>query len=146
MKQVAKYNIYKASSTVLTVGTPIVTLACCGDFFVHRSDTAISAAAVFAFLLSLLFAKDKIMEYIKSPSSLKIAIIGFVFCIVAENLMQPLKWVFGMTIVASAVDEFTFKRLYNSLLIDFPEQYKKFMHVGFLWCNTDKLLEEVDDE
>ena len=140
MKQVAKYNTYKAVSTVLTVGTPIATLACCGDFFIHRSDTAISAAAVFAFLISMLFVKDKMMEFLKSPSGLKVAVIGFVACIILQNLLIPLTWVFGMTIASTAVDELTFKRLYNKLLLNMPLSYKNYEHFGFIFCKTDKLL------
>lgn len=141
MKQVAKYNTYKALSTVLTVGTPIATLACCGDFFIHRSETAISAAAVFAFLISLLFVKDKLLEFMKSPSALKVSVIGFVMCIVLQNLLIPLTWVFGTTIAATAVDELTFKRLYSKLLLlDMPLSYKKFEHFGFIFAKTDTLL------
>lgn len=140
MKQVAKYNTFKACSTALTVGTPIVTLACCGDFFIHRTDTAISAAGVFAILLSLLFAKDKLAEYLKSPTALKISVIGFVFCILVQNLIIPIEWVFGMTIASSALDEFTFKHFYKKILLGLPETYKQFEHVGFIWCKTDTLL------
>lgn len=145
MKQVAKYNTYKAVSTVLTVGTPIATLACCGDFFVHRSDTAISAAAVFAFLLSMLFVKDKMLEFLKSPTALKVAIIGFVFCVVLQNLITPLQWVFGMTIAASAVDELTFKRWYKAIAVSFPEKYKQYEHFGFMFCKTET-LEQLEDK
>ena len=61
MKPIAKYNTYKGVSTVLTVGTPIITLACCSDMFVHRSETAISAAGMFGLLLAALLLKDKIV-------------------------------------------------------------------------------------
>ena len=79
MRAVAKYNTFKGVSTVLSVGTPIVTMACCGDFFIHRSDTAISAAGIFAILIAGLFFKDKLAEKFKSPSALVIAIIGFIY-------------------------------------------------------------------
>lgn len=143
MKPVAKYNTCKALSTVLTVGTPIATMACCGDMFVHRSDTALSAAAVFAFLLSMLFVKDKILNFIKSPTALKVAVIGFVFCIVVGNLIETLRIVFGMTIAACAVDEITFKRIYNNIVIGFPENYKQYEKFGFLITNSEKLVPEV---
>ena len=73
MKTVAKYNICKGVSTLLTMGTPIVTLACCGSFFRERSSTAISAAGLMVILISLLFAKDKIAENFKAPSAFAIA-------------------------------------------------------------------------
>lgn len=143
MKPVAKYNTYKALSTVITVGTPIATMACCGDMFVHRSDTALSAAAVFAFLLSLLFVKDKILNFIKSPTALKVAVTGFVFCVVVGNLIETLRIVFGMTIAACAVDEFTFKRWYNAIVLQFPENYKQYEKFGFLFTHTNTLIPEV---
>ena len=81
MKTVAKYNTFKGVSTGLTIGTPIVTLICCGEMFVHRSDTAISAAGIFAILFSFLFFKDKIIEKFKSPSALVLSIAILVFCV-----------------------------------------------------------------
>ena len=63
MKNVAKYNIFKGVSTLLTFGTPLLTLSCCGDFFVHRSETAISAAGIFAIVICLLLFKDKVVGF-----------------------------------------------------------------------------------
>ena len=77
MKVVAKYNTCKAISTVLTVVTPIVTLMSCSDLFVHRSDSSVSAAGMFAIFLSLLFFKDKIAENFKVPYSLSHQHKGF---------------------------------------------------------------------
>lgn len=59
MKPVAKYNLYKGISTAMTVGTPIATLAACGDLFIHRSETAISAAGVLQYLLFVYFLKTR---------------------------------------------------------------------------------------
>ena len=53
MKTVAKYNICKGVSDVLTLGTPITTLLLCSDFFIHRSDTAISAAGIFVIIVTM---------------------------------------------------------------------------------------------
>ena len=139
MKRVAKYNTCKAMSTVLTVGTPIATMACCGDMFIHRSDTALSATAVFAFLLSMLFLKDKVLDFIKTPTALKVAVIGFVFCVVVGNLIETLRIVFGMTIAASAVDELTFKRIYNNRVLGFPESYEQYKKFGFMFTTTENL-------
>lgn len=145
MKRVAKYNTCKAFSTVLTVGTPVATMACCGDMFIHRSDTAISAAAVFAFLLSLLFVKDKVLSFIKSPTALKVSIIGLVCCVVLGKLIDTLKIVFFMTILASVTDELTFKRIYNNILLGMPDKYEQFMKFGFLATTTEK-IEELERE
>lgn len=147
MKPVAKYNTCKALSTVLTVGTPIATMACCGDMFVHRSDTALSAAAVFAFLLSMLFVKDKILDFIKAPSALIVSIIGFVFCVVVGNIIDTLRIVFGVTMLACITDELTFKRMYNAVIYGLPEDYKQYAKFGFLFTHSSTLLpEEVTDD
>ena len=135
MTNVKKYNIYKGISTVLTVGTPIITLACFGDFFVHRSDTAISAAGIFAILISALFAKDKFMEQLKSPTALKLAIIALVFCVLVENLIIPIEAVCICTIATAGLDELTFKRWYQGIeeeyFQDMPSSCKK---IGFIMC------------
>lgn len=144
MKSVAKYNICKAVSTVLTVGTPIITLACNGDIIVESSGKSMSAAAVFAFLLSLIFVKDKLLEFIKSPTALKVAIIGFVFCVVVGDLIDTLKIVFALTIAASVVDELTFKKIYTSLTYNFPENYKQYEKFGFLFTTSDNLYKDSD--
>ena len=147
MKPVAKYNTCKALSTVLTVGTPIATMACCSDMFVHRSDTALSAAAVFAFLLSALFIKDKILNFIKAPSALVISIIGFVFCVVVGNIIDTLRIVFGITMLACITDELTFKRMYNAVIYGLPENYVQFEKFGFLFTHSSTLLpEEVNND
>lgn len=144
MKTVAKYNTCKAISTVLTVGTPIATLACSGDIIVETSGKSVSAAAVFAFLLSLLFVKDKLLEFVKSPTALKVAIIGFVFCVVVGDLIETLKIVFGLTIAASALDELTFKKIYTSLMYQLPENYKQYEKFGFLFTTSSKLFKDSD--
>lgn len=145
MKSVAKYNIFKGVSTLLTVGTPTITLACMGDLFVHRADTAISACGVFAILLSVLFAKDKIIEQFKSPTAFKVALVGLVIIYIAENIIFPLKCVFWATLAATAVDEVSFKRLYKKVEKALPnvDDYK---HIGFIFATTKKVLGEQDDE
>lgn len=142
MKSVAKYNTFKGVSTLLTVGTPIITLACCGDLFVHRAETAISAAGVFAILIAVLFFKDKLAEKFKSPSALIAAVAVLVLCILVEHIILPVKYVCIATIAASGVDELTFKQWYKSIEKKFPEQAQDFKHVGFVFTTTKKLTEE----
>ena len=105
MKEVGKYNTFKGISTLLTIGTPIITLACCGDFFVERPATAISAAGVFAILIALLFAKDKLAEKLKSPSAFIVSAAVLVIIVVVENILLPMKYVCIATMIASGVDE-----------------------------------------
>ena len=142
MKTVAKYNTFKGVSTFLTVGTPMITLACCGELFVHRAETAISAAGVFAILIAVLFFKDKLAEKFKSPSALIVAVAVLVLCILVEHIILPIKYVCIATIAACGVDEVTFKSWYKKLEKSFPEQAADYKHIGFVFTTTKKLTEE----
>ena len=115
MKIVSKYNTTKAVSTLLTMGTPIVSLFSCSELYVHRSDTAISVAGVFAILLSILFFKDKIAENFKLPSPFVISVVGLAIILLIESIMDPLKIVFVSTIAATGVDAVTFRRIYKNI-------------------------------
>ena len=146
MKQVGKYNTFKGISTLLTMGTPIITLACCGDFFVERPATAISAAGVFAILIALLFAKDKLAEKIKSPSAFIVSAAVLVIIVVVENIILPMKYVCIATMIASGVDELTFKRMYKALECKMPQCWQAYEHFGFIFAKTQDIFDEVQKE
>lgn len=146
MKQVGKYNTFKGISTLLTIGTPIITLACCGDFFVQRSETAISAAGVFAILIALLFAKDKLAEKIKSPSAFIISAAVLIIIVVVENILLPMKYVCIATMIASGVDELTFKRMYKALECKMPQCWQAYEHFGFIFAKTQDIFDTVQNE
>jgi hypothetical protein len=144
MKTVAKYNTSKAVSTVLSVGTPLITLACCGDFFIHRSETAISAAGIFAILIAMLFFKDKIAEKFKSPSALVVSIIVLVLILLVENILYPVKCVCIATIAACGVDELTFKNWYKKIEKGLPEDSDTYKHFGFIFATTKTVMGEEE--
>ena len=146
MKEVGKYNTFKGISTLLTIGTPIITLACCGDFFVERPATAISAAGVFAILIALLFAKDKLAEKIKTPSAFIISAAVLVIIVVVENILLPMKYVCIATMIASGVDELTFKRMYKALECKMPQCWQAYEHLGFIFAKTQDIFDEVQKE
>lgn len=146
MKQVGKYNTFKGISTLLTIGTPIITLACCGDFFVERPATAISATGVFAILIALLFAKDKLAEKIKTPSAFIISAAVLVIIVVVENILLPMKYVCIATMIASGVDELTFKRMYKALECKMPQCWQAYEHFGFIFAKTQDIFDEVQKE
>ena len=146
MKQVGKYNTFKGISTLLTMGTPIITLACCGDFFVERPATAISAVGVFAILIALLFAKDKLAEKIKTPSAFIISAAVLVIIVVVENILLPMKYVCIATMIASGVDELTFKRMYKALECKMPQCWQAYEHFGFIFAKTQDIFDEVQKE
>lgn len=146
MKQVGKYNTFKGISTLLTMGTPIITLACCGDFFVQRPTTAMSAAGVFTILIALLFAKDKLAEKIKSPSAFIVSAAVLVIIVVVENILLPMKYVCIATMIASGVDELTFKRMYKALECKMPQCWQAYEHFGFIFAKTQDIFDEVQKE
>ena len=128
------------------MGTPIITLACCGDFFVERPATAISAAGVFAILIALLFAKDKLAEKIKTPSAFIISAAVLVIIVVVENILLPMKYVCIATMIASGVDELTFKRMYKALECKMPQCWQAYEHFGFIFAKTQDIFDEVQKE
>ena len=146
MKQVGKYNTFKGISTLLTIGTPIITLACCGDFFTERPATAISAEGVFAILIAILFAKDKLAEKIKTPSAFIISAAVLVIIVVVENILLPMKYVCIATMIASGVDELTFKRMYKALECKMPQCWQAYEHFGFIFAKTQDIFDEVQKE
>jgi hypothetical protein len=139
MKRVCKYNLCKGISTLLTVGTPIITLCSCSELFVHRSDTAISAAGIFAILLTLLFAKDKIAENFKVPSAFVLSTVVFILLLMIESVMQPVKYVCIATMCTSGVDELTFKRFYKNIESLLPKEAMSYKYFGFIFSTSDKL-------
>lgn len=132
MTDVAKYNACKGVSTGLTFGAPLITAACLGDFFKQQPSTAISGAALFAVLLSVLLAKDKIAEKFKAPSALIIAVAAFAFCVVVESIIYPVKVISFVTILACGADELTFKHIYKSVELGLPKRVQELKKFGFI--------------
>lgn len=139
MKQVSKYNTFKGVSTVLTIGTPIVTMACSSDFFVNRPETAISAAGIFTIFLMILIFKNKIMENWKVPSAFVVSIAMLILVLLLEHIILPMKYVCLATMISTGVDEVTFKRVYKDIEYLLPKEAQNFKHLGFLFTSTDKL-------
>lgn len=131
MTKVAKYNTFKGISTGITFGAPIATMLAVGELLVQRPATAISGGAVFALLLSALLLKDKLAENFKVPSSLVIAVVVFVFCVLVENIIRPMKITSLVTIIACGVDELTFKGFYKRIETGFPKKAGEYKHYGF---------------
>ena len=139
MKDVGKYNIYKGVSTVLTLGSPIVTLFACGDFFLERSDRTISAAAVFTILVVLLLGRDKLAEKMKFPSAFVLSLGVLVFITIVESIIYPIKIICIVTAITSGLDKITFEHLYKNIEAVLPDIYKGFMHCGFICTTTENL-------
>ena len=145
MKAVGKYNLFKGLSTVLTVGTPLLTLFVNSRFFVHRADSAISAAGVVALLISAFFLKDKLAENFKFPSPFILAAILLVVILFVESILQPMKEVCFMTLLVTGCDELTFKRIYKRIGLLLPKSSEAYKQFGFIFAKTDN-LKGVDNE
>lgn len=149
MTNVAKYNTFKGLSTGLTFGTPLVTMLCVGDVILTQPSSTISASAVFALIVAALFCKDKIAENFKMPSALMIAVAAFVFCILVENILYPMKIISLTTIAACLVDEVSFKRLYKLAELQLPKGAAAAKHFGFYLgkqSTIDSLTEATHEE
>lgn len=136
MKDVAKYNTCKGISTLFTFGTPIVTLACCGEFFKHRSDTALSAAGIFVIIIILFFAKDKLLENFKMPSASVFCLISLIVICLIESILVPIKTVCIATLIMTCVDEVTFKRIYKRIERSFGKDISDYKKLGFIFSTT----------
>lgn len=139
MKPVAKYNTFKGVSTVLTLGTPIVTLACFGDSFIHRPEGSISAAGIFAAIIMILLFKDKFAENWKVPSAFVVSTAVFILILLIEHIILPMKYVALMTMATTAVDELTFKRFYKQVELLLPKEAQAYKKIGFLFTNSKTL-------
>lgn len=139
MKPVAKYNTCKGISTVLTLGTPITTLAICGAEIVTPAGK-ISFAGAMVILITLLFAKDKLAENFKVPSAFVVSTVGLMLILLIENILVPIKAVFIATMITSGIDELTFKSFYKQIETLLPEQAKAFKKVGFIFASSEKIL------
>lgn len=146
MGKVAKYNLFKGISTVATIGTPLITLLCCSDLFVHRPDTAISATGIFTILIVILLLKDKIAENFKMPSAFILSTVVFVLILLLQNLIEPMKLVALATMITSGIDEITFKKFYKAIETQLPETSKSYKHVGFIFTTSKKLLGEENEQ
>ena len=105
-----------------------------------------SAAGVFVILIALLFAKDKLAEKIKSPSAFIVSAAVLVIIVVVENILLPMKYVCIATMIASGVDELTFKRMYKALECKMPQCWQAYEHFGFIFAKTQDIFDEVQKE
>lgn len=142
MHKVARYNIFKGVSTLLGVGTPLITLFCTRSSFIYSPAGAVSFTGVVTILLAGLFFKDKIAENWKVTSVFVVSTIIFVSIILLEHILQPMKLVCLTTMIASGIDELTFKRFYKQIEEQLPECSKYHKFIGFMFTTTARLEKE----
>lgn len=139
MTNVSKYNLCKSISTVLTAGAPLITFVCSGDLFIHRSDTAISAAGIFAILILAIIFKDKLAEKWKTPSAFILSSAVLVLLILVEKILLPVKYICIATMVSTGIDELTFKRMYTQAEVLLPQSAQAFKKLGFIMCKQSTI-------
>lgn len=138
MGKVAKYNINKGVSTLLTIGTPLVSLAC-SSVEVITPAGKMSITACIVLLVTLLFLKDKLAENLKMPSAFIVSTVLFGLILVIEHILVPLKSILLACMIASGIDEITFKRFYKNLEITMPANVTNYKYVGFIFTSSKKL-------
>lgn len=142
---ILKYNLCKTMSLLLTVGTPIITLAFCGELFVHRSETAISTAGLITIGLMLLIFKDKVAENLKVPSAFVLSTSLLILIILIEHILLPVKYVCISTMIATGVDEISFKRIYKRTELQMPDEAKLYKYIGY-YVTTSKKINDTKKE
>lgn len=143
MTNVAKYNTCKAVSSVLTVGTPIVTLIATGESFVSKPSASVSAAGIIAILISALFFKDKLAENFKAPSAFIVSACVFGLILLVENLLMPMKIVCIASMISSGIDEVSFKRMYKEAEALMPKKADAYKHLGY-FITTQQKVEDIE--
>lgn len=143
MKLVFKYNLYKGISTLLGVGTPLITLLTSSKYFIYSPAGAISFTGVLTILIAALFLKDKLAENWKMPSEFILVSAILVIILLLEHILQPIKIVCIVTMIASGIDELTFKRLYKSCEMKMPKNAISHKILGFYFTTSKKLEKEA---
>lgn len=146
MKLVAKYNVFKAISLLLTVSTPIITLFSCSELIVHRSDTAISTAGLITIVITVLLLKDKILENFKIPSPFVFSLAALVVIVCLESIIYPIKCVLTTTAIVTGIDTFTFRRIYKDAERFLPDNVGKYMKFGFIPYKTEMITGDKNEQ
>ena len=146
MKEIGKYNLFKALSIMLTVVPPLFVAYCFGNMIVYDTRASISLAAIIAIITALFFLKNKILENFKVPSIFVIALILFILLITVEQIIVPAKWVCGTVVICCGLDELIFKRIYKRIEALLPQKREAYKHFGFYFCKTSKLMGDTNNE
>ena len=145
MTPVCKYNISKAVSIVLTMGTPVVTLFSCSSLYIHRSETALSAGGVLLVLILALIFKDKLLENFKAPSPLIFCLIGTIIVIMVQYIMSTILYIFVASTIACGIDALTFRSICKKYDILLPRKTEAYKHWGFIFARNPT-IEGLKDE
>ena len=144
MKPILKYNLLKAISMILSVGTPSATMIILNESLANSPAGAISIIGVIVILISALIMKDKIAENFKMPSALVASIVLFVIILLLENIILLAKYTCLATALICGIDEFTFKSWYKKQEEMITEKYNidlsKVKKLGFIVGTSKKLL------
>lgn len=146
MREIGKYNLFKALSILITCIPPLVVAYFFGDLIVYDTGASISLAAIIAIFVVLLFLKNKIFENFKVPSAFVIALTLFIILVCVEQIIIPAKFVCGTVMICAGIDELTFKRIYKHIELLLPEKREAYKHFGFYFCKTSTVLGETKNE
>ena len=146
MKEVGKYNLFKALSTFITTVPTILVAFLFKDSIVYDTNASVSFAAMIGIICALLFFKNKIAENFKLPSPFIIASILFIVIIMIENILIPTKYICLTVMIVCGIDELLFKRIYERIEMLLPEKRNIYKHFGFYICKTETITGEIKEE
>ena len=140
MKQVAKYNLFKTFSMLITcVPTLYVSYYFTRDV-VKYPGQSVSLAGVIGILIAVAFMKDKLAENFKIPSPFVASTVIFICIVAIEKILIAVKFTCLTTMIVCAIDELTFKRIYKRIEILMPEDKQAYKHLGFYFCKSETLF------
>lgn len=145
MKEVGKYNLFKALSILISCVPTLVVGFSYGESIVKDSSASISLVAVIGIIIAALCLKNKIAENLKLPSAFIVSTVIFVLILVIEKILLPVKFTCLACMISCGIDELSFKRIYTRLELLFPEKAKFYKHFGFYICKSEKLGELSDE-
>ena len=142
MSNVAKYNLFKFLSMLITSIPIIAVTFYYSDVIVQSSGASVSVTGIVAILLIGLFFKNKIAENFKIPSPFIISAALFVTILLVEQVLLPAKYTCLTAMLACGVDELTFKNVYKRVELLLPDKKKAYKHFGFYFCRTSTLMKD----
>ena len=146
MKEICKYNIFKALSILITSIPTLLVALSFGNDIIQSSSKSISFTGLVGIFLAFLFLKNKIAENFKLPSPFIVSAVLFVLILFVESIIIPVKMTCLTVMIVCGIDELTFKRIYKRIELLLPDKKEAYKHLGFYVCKTETILGDLNDE
>lgn len=144
MNKIAKYNVFKLLSILITCVPVLIVTSRYTDFIVYSSGATMSFTAIIGVFIAGLFLKNKIIENFKVPSPFMVSAILFVIILLIEEILIPAKAICLTSMIACGIDEISFKRIYKRIELLLPDNAKAHRFLGFYTCRLSTLRKEQE--